>query len=528
MIRHRLTPRAARPGARPRLECLEDRSVPATFSITNTADVVDPADGKLSLREAISAANDPVKHPGADVIAVPAGVFKIAIPGSSEDGNATGDFDVTDTVTIRGAGRNLTFIDGQQLDRVFELRGSASGSIKVVLERLTVRNGSVPSSGGGIQVVNANLVVRDSAVTGNRSVGDGGGILVGGGTPDVKVVRTIVARNVAGADGGGISAINALTLRDAVVRRNIAVENGGGLSAGTATLSGCTVSGNDSDSFGGGIWAGTATLSGCTVTGNDANAQGGGIHATTVTLNDSTVSGNEADSGGGGIVATSTATLARSTVSGNTTMGAGGGINAGTLTLTGSTVSGNRSNSFGGGIASGNTATLTNSTVSGNTALSNGGGIWAVTATLLNCTVAENLALVAGGLYHQPGGVFSVRNTIVAQNLILPGGSNPDVSGIFSSQGHNLIGVGGGIGFANGVNGDIVGTFLNPIDAKLGPLANNGGRTRTHALLAGSKAIDHGDNAGAPATDQRGAGFPRMKDGNFDGLPVVDFGAFER
>jgi hypothetical protein len=121
-----------------------------------------------------------------------------------------------------------------------------------------------------------------------------------------------------------------------------------------------------------------------------------------------------------------------------------------------------------------------------------------------------------------------VKNTIVAQNMVVPGGSNSDVNGIFVSQGHNLIGSGGGIGFVNGVNGDLVGTFLNPIDPKLGPLANNGGPTKTHALLAGSPAIDRGDNTGVPATDQRGAGFPRVKDGNFDGTAVVDIGAIER
>jgi hypothetical protein len=73
-----------------------------------------------------------------------------------------------------------------------------------------------------------------------------------------------------------------------------------------------------------------------------------------------------------------------------------------------------------------------------------------------------------------------------------------------------------------------VGIAANPIDPKLGPLASNGGPTKTMALLAGSKAIDAGDNAGAPATDQRGAGFPRKKDGNFDGSAIVDIGAFER
>ena len=40
-----------------RLECLEDRSVPATFNVTTTLDVIDPADGKRSLREAITEAN---------------------------------------------------------------------------------------------------------------------------------------------------------------------------------------------------------------------------------------------------------------------------------------------------------------------------------------------------------------------------------------------------------------------------------------------------------------------------------------
>ncbi|HJZ92281.1 MAG TPA: choice-of-anchor Q domain-containing protein, partial [Gemmataceae bacterium] len=61
------------------------------------------------------------------------------------------------------------------------------------------------------------------------------------------------------------------------------------------------------------------------------------------------------------------------------------------------------------------------------------------------------------------------------------------------------------------------------------------GPTQTMALLAGSPAIDHGDNnavdpvTGKPlTTDQRGPGFPRRKDGNGDGRAVIDIGAFER
>jgi hypothetical protein len=46
--------------------------------------------------------------------------------------------------------------------------------------------------------------------------------------------------------------------------------------------------------------------------------------------------------------------------------------------------------------------------------------------------------------------------------------------------------------------------------------------------LAGSPAIDHGDSSLLLATDQRGFGFPRKKDGNGDGRAVVDVGAFEK
>ena len=182
----------------------------------------------------------------------------------------------------------------------------------------------------------------------------------------------------------------------------------------------------------------------------------------------------------------------------------------------------------GGGINAG-TANLTNCTVSGNSAGDAGGGIAAGSATLLNCTVVENIAHTGGGLFHGAGGTFNVRNTIVALNLVDFTGTGPDVSGDFASQGHNLIGdPTDSTGFTNAVNGDRVGTSANPIDPKLGPLANNGGRTKTHALLAGSPAIDHGDYNGAPPTDQRGFGFARKKDGNGDGIAIVDIGAFEK
>jgi len=513
--------------ARLQLEPLEDRSVPSTFTVNTTIDDVTPANGKFSLREAITKADITA---GADVIVIPAGVYKITRTGAGENANATGDFDVTGIVTIQGAGAGLTIIDGQRLDRVFDITGTDPSAIKVVLQGLTVRNGSVTSDGGGIQVANADLVVRDCAVTGNRSTATGGGISNAAqtGTGNVKLVLSTVARNVAGAGGGGlfVGGSSLLTVTDSTIRRNIA-SKGGGINATTPTLTNCTISGNTAaGDSGGGVSATVATLTKCTVSGNSTENSGGGIQAGTASLTNSTISGNSAGFGGG--IRAGTATLTNCTVSGNHTNNDGGGIlTTATATLTKCTVSGNSASARGGGINA-FTATLTNSTISGNSAVIEGGGIFATAATLLNCTVVENIAQTGGGLFHVAGGTFSVRNTIVALNLVAFGGNGPDAFGAtFTSQGHNLIGDGtGSNGFTNGASGDIVGTNANPIDPKLGPLQNNGGPTQTMALKAGSLAIDAGDNGILPPTDQRG--LPRKKDGNGDSIATVDIGAFER
>jgi CSLREA domain-containing protein len=185
---------------------LEDRLVPATFLVTTTLDVVDPNDGQLSLREAISAAN---ASPGADTIIVPAGVYQLALRGA-DDTNAAGDFDITGSTLFQGAGAGSTVIDGQQIDRVFDVRGTAPHSINVTFQGLTVRNGLADAGGGGgIRVGNADLLLQDCAVTGNATAGDGGGISNAAlpATSDETLVRTTVNGNVA-VFGGGISVPN--------------------------------------------------------------------------------------------------------------------------------------------------------------------------------------------------------------------------------------------------------------------------------------------------------------------------------
>ncbi len=167
---------------------------------------------------------------------------------------------------------------------------------------------------------------------------------------------------------------------------------------------------------------------------------------------------------------------------------------------------------------------MTNCTISGNRAdpdRARGGGIYhnGSTITLTNCTVTRNSAYTTG-TFENGQGIHSsrtanIKNTIIAGN---GSGSSPDISGTYTSQGNNLVSNDtGSTGFTNGVNGDQVGTFASPIDAKLSALANYGGPTQTHALLPGSPAIDAGTSNGAPPQDQRGV----------NRVGAVDIGSFE-
>ena len=273
---------------------------------------------------------------------------------------------------------------------------------------------------------------------------------------------------------------------------------------------------------------------------NSADGAGGGIFNTSngkLTLTNSTVSRNKAGSSGGGIDSGpgTLVTLTNSTVSGNSAGSSGGGIESGngTLTLTNSTVSGNSAGTGdGGGIVDTGTVMLTNSTVSGNRAGGGGGGIAHAPAlptenlTIFSSTITGNTAGAGTGF---GGGIANVgRSVITFQNTILAGNrdeiiinnfhfiQDDDCRGTITSDGHNLMGV---------QNCTVSG--LPPIvaDPQLGPLQNNGGPTQTHAVLAGSPAIDAGDPGGCRdnlgallTTDQRG--FPRPAVG-------CDIGAYE-
>jgi hypothetical protein len=190
-------------------------------------------------------------------------------------------------------------------------------------------------------------------------------------------------------------------------------------------------------------------------------------------------------------------TLNNSMVSGNTASGncyggpspcnhrGGGTYSIKTFTLNNSTVIDNTA-AFGGGIFnSGIGSGLTDSTVSGNTAYFEGGGIYNHRSVLVtNSTVSGNTALAGGGVYtfYSGSGNTDLSSSIVAANSA-PLGAN--CHGVTNSGGYNLTDD-TSCGFTE-PTGDLI-----VADAMLGPLADNGGPTETHALLPGSPAIDAG------------------------------------
>ncbi len=351
----------------------------------------------------------------------------------------------------------------------------------------------------------ADTIAFDAALSGQKITLGGTELVI---SDALMIDATALAHDVT-IDADGLSRIFSITaatgdftLSGLTLTRGLATVtpdigfNGGGairsLTSGNLTLDRSTVSGSRASigfARGGGIFSlGDVTLIGSTIIGNNATGMGGS---------------------GGGLHSLGVVRLATSTVSGNSTTGlvaggggGGGGIfSLGDVLLTSSTVSGNSTtgdDDDGGGIRSYGEVTLTSSTVTDNQASSSsrtGGGIWNDNdpITLNNSIVAGNTA--GGGMNDiAPGsGTLEVNFSLIQQ------------TGLTFTGGNNIIGQ----------------------SANLAPLANNGGPTETHALLATSAAIDAGGTS-ALINDQRGAPFVRVFDDPDAPGMGRDMGAYER
>jgi hypothetical protein len=423
----------------------------------------------------------------------------------------SGQILITGPLTIAGPGRDVLAIDGNLTGRVF----SIIESVATVCPALTGPSDYLVSISG--------LTLKNAS------------------------------RNVADSSGGAIQSAKSLML-DGMTIRDSHAKNGGGVkfnvqyTGQTLTITNSqflnniakpTVPGNTDSHNGGGLFASyncsgptlpfTVSISSSLFSGNrvqpvDLEGRGGALAAFgfgTLTITDTRIVDNHVDvpnprvstfsyPGGGGSIAMRTVTILRTEISDNSADYGGGLAMADDLgsqtpgtefvfKLIDSTISGNTANLSGGGInLYANLATeLDNSTVSNNSGASGrtGGVRFSTAAGLANPT----LKLVSSILANSAAGTVDC-GAIPAVNV-----DSTDSLGEAIAGNCTLVGSGN----------------LSGVDPVLGPLAFNGGPTRTHALLAGSPAINAGTNPIPLGTDQRGAGFPRAVGA------ATDMGAYE-
>jgi CSLREA domain-containing protein len=323
--------------------------------------------------------------------------------------------------------------------------------------------------------------------------------------------------------------IHGLTISDG------SATEGGGIAVFSGTYSGALflrdsrVVDNTAEDLGGGIYVNHAQLDlrNSTVMYNSTTAEwarGGGIalwygH---VNIADSDVAYNRADLGGGLSNRAGTLTVATSTIAYNAASAEGGGVysdaGSGLTTILNTTISTNEARYAGGGVHNHDGLThISHSTITGN----------AVTKSVADGGVGGG-GIMSGPSWGDPtGSRVGVKGSIVWGNT-LDGTADDIAAGLTSDSdpywttGYNLIGAAGaGVTLGTVFNG--TGDLTGVADARLGTLTDNGGPTRTHALLAGSPAIDVGActdiEAVTVATDQRGVNRPQGS--------ACDIGAFE-
>ncbi len=444
-------------------------------------------------------------------------------------------------------GQSVVTLSGGNARRLFNMQGSAQFTIK----NITLANGQTSDQGAAINnpsggtLVVSNVKFNNNIATKVSAFGAeaGGGAIYSGPRGTLAISNSTFTGNKASAGvGGAVMVLNSdLTVTGSTFTGNSAanatIGNGGAIyidgakgDNGKVTIRGSTFTNNTATAYGGALFnsiynnnqtlVDSSTFSGNRV-GGGSNGQGGAIWST-------------GDKASGGLWTTNTnnttLTVSNSTVSGNSASQQGGGIwlarhqSATGIVISNSAITGNTATaSNGGGIVLGDVSKLaiTNSTISGNQvtgAYSMGAGVAVVSGqtTITNSTIANNTASWQGGGI-LPGASLTLKNTIVANNTANNGGNPWNIK-------HNCTDAvtngGNNIQFTSkNASSNECGSGIQFVDPKLGALANNGGTTQTMALLTGSPAINTGNNATCPTTDQRGITRPQGG--------ICDIGAFE-
>lgn len=489
----------------------------ATLTVTKVEDTNDGVcDADCSLREAVAAAAS------GDTV-----VFSSLFSSPQTITLTLGQIPIDKNLTITGTGQDLLTVSGNNASRIFNI----SGNLNVVMSGMKLRDGRVGADlsdarGGAIRVLtgSGDLDLSNMEFTNNRAFYEPMNFGLGAALYCLECTMKLSNLNVhqnpgpAGsihADHGnvvmrdsvvsdnnfGVTAYFALTMLNTIVTRNVV----GGITAEYLNVTDSRIMNN-----GRGITSGDA--------------------ASTLMIENCTIAGNTDV----GVSNVGLATIRKTIISNNQYSDSGAGISTGgTMYVIDSAIIGNSAARHGGGVATYGRLFITNSTVSGNVANGGistqglGGGVYVYGTNgrlmITNSTVSNNRSSGKGGGVRQDNGQPSViRNTIIAGNTTTLTGEI-DVSGVFVSEGINLI------GNTTGSSGWLAVDLLN-INPFFAPLGNNGVGTLTHALLPGSPAIDAGNSSLAidpqtmqPLTqDQRG--FARITGGK---VSTVDIGAYE-
>lgn len=218
------------------------------------------------------------------LITVPAGVYSLTIAGTLEDDGLTGDIDITDDLTISGAGAESTRLDAAALDRYFHAP-SVNVAVSITLRDLTIENG-MAITGGGIRVGSGDLTIENAALVNNvandANGGNGGAVSIARGEALV-VSDSLIQGNTAHTGGGIFSSGVETTITDTTIADNHATQGGGGVQVADALLIAdrITVSGNSvKDGGGGGMqtFRSEMQVTNSTISGNSAfSTKGAGL-----------------------------------------------------------------------------------------------------------------------------------------------------------------------------------------------------------------------------------------------------------
>ncbi len=480
-------------------------------------------------------------------------------------GNGANDPTLVTITNTRIAGNSATMGRG---GGIYQFGENTNLSI---LEKCVIEGNGAETGGGGIHASSdgGSLDIQSSRITGNHTTtGSGGGIFSAVQSLTLNATEILDNHIAGGPTGGGLHASvtdGLITIEGSIF--DINTGSGWYFAGGGAYLN----VDNSMVTLTNSIFSNNESL------GEEANIAGLGIVASNnsvVWIDKVKITENHAGDDVGGLYILNNGSdveLINSTISGNTASFINGpmGFNyaAGVwiqayggaqTTIENSTISGNSTtanadggdlNGGAGGIfiqvAAGTTTTILNSTISGNVAEGSGGGIKISepyssaggNVFIRHSTITNNRADSDDNDTGTGGGIdigYSLTNVTIDHTIIA--GNFRGIESTPDDVSHALFGpsplaamwslIGDGTGaIIDDIAGNLIGnvTVLGPIDPLLAPLAWNGGPTETHALLAGSPAIDAGDPSatGLPTYDQRGEGFLR-KYGS-----AVDIGAYE-